>query len=108
MRHRLVDADRSPELLARLGVPDSELERLLCDADRLERERGKLRVVVRARVEELLAAVYASRLFEQDRPFEKAEIGELVLPPPAVREHGSRLAPQQLLFFGERELHQRL
>src|SRR5205085_11270015 len=39
---------------------------------------------------------------------EQAEIGVLVPPPAAVRKHGPRFASQELLLFGERELHQRL
>ena len=38
VRDRLVGADDPPELLARAGVLDRELERPLADADRLERE----------------------------------------------------------------------
>ena len=76
--------------------------------DRLERERCELLVARADSVEELLAAVRAPRLLEQHRAVEEAELGDLVAPPAAVREHVARLAPQQLLLFGEGELHQRL
>src|SRR5207253_7007039 len=42
VRDSLVDADRTSELLARLRMLDAEIERLLPDADRLERQRRQL------------------------------------------------------------------
>ena len=85
----------------------AELERAPRDADRLERERRELLVLRSGRVEELLAAIRAAGLLEQDRAVEEAELRKLVASPAAVREHVARLAPQQLLLLGERELHQR-
>src|SRR6266702_1977150 len=42
VRDRLVDTDRTSELLARLRMLDAEIECLLRDADGLERERSQL------------------------------------------------------------------
>src|SRR5581483_9949058 len=39
VRHRLIDADRLAELLARLRVLDAQLERALCNSERLGRHR---------------------------------------------------------------------
>ena len=105
MRHRLVHADCAPELLARLRVLDRELQCALRDAGRLERERRKTFVFWRAVVEELLATVRTARLFEEHRAVEKAQLRKLIAAPASVREHVARLAAQQLLVLGERELH---
>src|SRR5437588_9650323 len=104
MSDRLVDADRPAELLASLCVLDSELQGLRGDSDCLERKRGELLVFRRRGIEELFAAVRASRFLEQHGALEQAELRELVPPPAAVRKHGSRFASQELLLFREREL----
>src|SRR5438477_11601939 len=92
MSDRLVDTDRPAELLAGLRVLDSELQGLRGDSDCLERKRCQLFVFRRSRIEELFAAVRASRFLEQHGAVEQAEISELVPPPAAVRKHGPRFA----------------
>src|SRR5919109_2789641 len=98
MGDRLVHADRPAELLTTFRLLDAELERLRGNADGFERESCQLLVFGCVRVEELLAAVRTSRLLEQHRALEEAEVGELVASPPPVRENGARFAAQQLLF----------
>ena len=109
MRDRLVDADLATELLAVLRVLDAEVERLLRDADRFERERGQALVLGPRLVEERLAEVRAAGLLVEDRLVDEAELGggDVVAAPAAVAERLARLAAKQLLFVGERELHQR-
>ena len=86
---------------------DAELERAAGDSGRLQRKRGELLVLCSRRVEELVAAVRTPCLFEHHGPIEKGELVELLPSPTAVREHLTRLAPQQVLLLGEGELHQR-
>ena len=103
VRDRLVDADRPPELLARLRVLDGELEHLLRDTGRLERERRELRVARTSGIEELLAPPGTAGLFVEHGAVEEVELGDVVARPAPVRENAARLAAQQLLFVGERE-----
>src|ERR687897_428914 len=107
MRDRLVDADLAAELLARRGVLDPELERLRRDPDGLECERGELLVLGPRVVEQRLADVRAAAFLVQHRAVEERELGagDLVSRPAAVAERLARLAPEQLLLLGERELH---
>ena len=110
MRDGLVDADLPAELLAVLRVLDREVERLLADSDRLEREHRETLVLRAALVEERLADVRAPALLEEDGLVDEAELGggDLLSAPAAVLERVARLAAEQLLLFGEGELHQRL
>ena len=107
MRDRLVHADLAPELLSLLRVLHPEVERLLRDANGLERERGEPFVLGPRLVEERLAEAGTPALLEQDRLVDEAELGggDVVAAPAAVAERLARLAAQQLLLFGEGELH---
>ena len=86
---------------------DAELERAAGDSRSLQRERGEPLVLGSAGVEELLATIRATRLFEEHGTVEEAELGQLLTAPAAVREHLTGLAPQQFLLLREGELHQR-
>src|ERR1700675_1159865 len=107
MRHGLVDTDRSPELLPRLCMLDAELERRAGDSGRLQCERSELLVLRGRRIEELVAAIRTPCLFEHHCTIEKGELVQLIPSPTAVRGHFTRFATQQVLLFGEGELHQR-
>src|SRR5215203_6208047 len=106
----LVHADLPSELLPVLRVLDREVECLLPDADRLERERRQALVLRPVLVEERLPHAGAPALLEEDGFVDEAQLGraDLVARPAPVREGVARLAAEELLLFGEGELHQRL
>ena len=84
------------ELLAVLRVLDAEVERLLRDADRLERQRGQALVLGPRLVEERLAEVRAAGLLVEDRLVDEAELGggDVLAAPAAVAERLACLAAQ--------------
>ena len=86
---------------------DAELESAAGDSRSLQRERGEPLVLGNPGVEELLATIRATCLFEEHRTIEETELVQLLSTPAAVLEHLTCLAPQQFLLLREVELHQR-
>jgi hypothetical protein len=107
VRDGLVHADLPPELFPVFRVLDREVERLFPDPDRLERKCRQALVLRPVRVEERLAHACAPGLLEEDGLVDEAQVGraDLVARPPPVRQGVARLAAEELLLFGERELH---
>jgi predicted alpha/beta hydrolase len=93
VRHRLVGADRTAELLARLGMLHRDVEHVARDPRRFQRHRSEPLRFLCMRIEQLVAAIRTPGFFVHDRAVEKAEVGELVaIPAAAGRGRGLPLA----------------